>query len=64
MVDVLGEDLQCKNMEESLKSCLLANAPLLYRTACRAPFYVLKYAMTLDGQYREKLLQVVGMHHG
>ncbi|KAL8544694.1 hypothetical protein ACS0TY_005067 [Phlomoides rotata] len=50
LVDVLGEDLQCKTMEESLKSCLLANAPLLYRTACRVPFSVLKYAMTLDGK--------------
>lgn len=50
LVDVLGEDLQCKTMEESLKSCLLVNAPLLYRAACRVPFSVLKYAMTLDGK--------------
>ncbi|KAK6156465.1 hypothetical protein DH2020_010713 [Rehmannia glutinosa] len=50
LVDVLGEDLQCKTMEEGLKSCLLVNAPLLYRAACRVPFSVLKYAMTLDGK--------------
>ncbi|XP_042033912.1 riboflavin biosynthesis protein PYRR, chloroplastic-like [Salvia splendens] len=50
LVDVLGEDLQCKAMEESLKSCLLVNAPLLYRAACQVPFSVLKYAMTLDGK--------------
>ncbi|PIN01833.1 hypothetical protein CDL12_25656 [Handroanthus impetiginosus] len=50
LVDVLGEDLQCKTIEEGLKSCLLVNAPLLYRAACRVPFSVLKYAMTLDGK--------------
>ncbi|KAG6409451.1 hypothetical protein SASPL_127490 [Salvia splendens] len=50
LVDVLGEDLQCKAMEESLKSCLLVNAPLLYRAASQVPFSVLKYAMTLDGK--------------
>lgn len=50
LVDVLGEDLQCKSIEESLKSCLLVNAPLIYRAACRVPFSVLKYAMTLDGK--------------
>lgn len=27
------------------------NAPLLYRAASQVPFSVLKYAMTLDGQY-------------
>ncbi|XP_051120157.1 riboflavin biosynthesis protein PYRR, chloroplastic [Andrographis paniculata] len=50
MVDVLGEDLQCKSIEDALKSCLLVNAPLLYRAACQVPFSVLKYAMTLDGK--------------
>ncbi|KAL2227879.1 UNVERIFIED_CONTAM: Riboflavin biosynthesis protein PYRR, chloroplastic [Sesamum indicum] len=50
LVDVLGEDLQCKTVEEGLKSCLLVNAPLLYRASCRVPFSVLKYAMTLDGK--------------
>ncbi|KAA8536651.1 hypothetical protein F0562_029129 [Nyssa sinensis] len=49
-VDVLGEDLQSKIIEEALKSCLLVNAPLLYRAASRVPFSVLKYAMTLDGK--------------
>ncbi|PSR92801.1 Riboflavin biosynthesis intermediates N-glycosidase [Actinidia chinensis var. chinensis] len=49
-VDVLGEDLQSKATEEALKSCLLVNAPLLYRAASRVPFSVLKYAMTLDGK--------------
>ncbi|OVA14785.1 CMP/dCMP deaminase [Macleaya cordata] len=49
-VDVLGEDLQSKFIEEALKSCFLVNAPLLYRAASRAPFSVLKYAMTLDGK--------------
>ncbi|GFZ14388.1 cytidine/deoxycytidylate deaminase family protein [Actinidia rufa] len=49
-VDVLGEDLQSKAIEEALKSCLLVNAPLLYRAASRVPFSVLKYAMTLDGK--------------
>ncbi|KAK3028787.1 hypothetical protein RJ639_039053 [Escallonia herrerae] len=37
-------------MEEALKSCLLVNAPLLYRSAFRVPYSVLKYAMTLDGK--------------
>ncbi|XAR65785.1 hypothetical protein NMG60_11011729 [Bertholletia excelsa] len=50
VVDVLGEDLQSKTIEEALKSCLLVNAPLLYRAASRFPFSVLKYAMTLDGK--------------
>ncbi|KAK4433051.1 Riboflavin biosynthesis protein PYRR, chloroplastic [Sesamum alatum] len=50
LVDVLGEDLQCKTVEEGLKSCLLVNAPLLYRASCQVPFSVLKYAMTLDGK--------------
>ncbi|XP_075495622.1 riboflavin biosynthesis protein PYRR, chloroplastic isoform X2 [Primulina tabacum] len=50
LVDVLGEDLQCKTIEEAVESCLLVNAPLLYRTACGVPFSVLKYAMTLDGK--------------
>ncbi|KAL3838545.1 hypothetical protein ACJIZ3_023136 [Penstemon smallii] len=50
VVDVLGEDLHCKTVEEALKSCHLVNAPLLYRAAYRVPFSVLKYAMTLDGK--------------
>lgn len=49
-VDVLGENLQSKTIEEALKSCLLVNAPLLYRAASRVPYSVLKYAMTLDGK--------------
>lgn len=49
-VDVVGEDLQSKVYEEAQKSCLLVNAPLLYRAACHVPFSVLKYAMTLDGK--------------
>ncbi|XP_052184304.1 riboflavin biosynthesis protein PYRR, chloroplastic [Diospyros lotus] len=49
-VDVLGEDLKSETIEEALNSCLLVNAPLLYRAACRVPFSVLKYAMTLDGK--------------
>ncbi|XP_059076763.1 riboflavin biosynthesis protein PYRR, chloroplastic isoform X2 [Cryptomeria japonica] len=49
-VDVLGEDLQNKNIQEALRACQLVNAPLLYREACRMPFSVLKYAMTLDGK--------------
>ncbi|KAF5745881.1 riboflavin biosynthesis protein PYRR chloroplastic-like [Tripterygium wilfordii] len=49
-VDVLGEDLQSKVIEEARKSCLLVNAPLIYRAASRVPFSVLKYAMTLDGK--------------
>ncbi|KAF9601279.1 hypothetical protein IFM89_018389 [Coptis chinensis] len=49
-VDVAGEDLQSKAIQEALKSCFLVNAPLLYRAASRVPFSVLKYAMTLDGK--------------
>ncbi|KAG5549695.1 hypothetical protein RHGRI_014857 [Rhododendron griersonianum] len=49
-VDVLGEDLQSKTIEGAMKSCLLVNAPLLYRAASRVPFSSLKYAMTLDGK--------------
>ncbi|XP_008775896.2 riboflavin biosynthesis protein PYRR, chloroplastic [Phoenix dactylifera] len=49
-VDVVGEDLNGKVFEEALKSCLVVNAPLLYRTACHVPFSILKYAMTLDGK--------------
>ncbi|XP_057963282.1 riboflavin biosynthesis protein PYRR, chloroplastic [Malania oleifera] len=49
-VDVLGEDLKSKTIEEALKSCLLVNAPLIYRAASQVPFSVLKYAMTLDGK--------------
>lgn len=49
-VDVLGEDLQSSSVEEALKSCLLVNAPLLYRAASQVPFSILKYAMTLDGK--------------
>lgn len=49
-VDVLGEELQSKIIEEALKDCLIVNAPLLYRAAFHVPFSVLKYAMTLDGK--------------
>ncbi|GMN26089.1 hypothetical protein TIFTF001_001174 [Ficus carica] len=49
-VDVLGEDLKSKIIEEARKSCLLVNAPLICRAASRVPFSVLKYAMTLDGK--------------
>ncbi|PIA43410.1 hypothetical protein AQUCO_01900060v1 [Aquilegia coerulea] len=49
-VDVLGEELQSKSIQEALKSCFVVNAPLLYRAASRVPFSVLKYAMTLDGK--------------
>ncbi|KAK0591791.1 hypothetical protein LWI29_008121 [Acer saccharum] len=49
-VDVLGEDLQSKVMEEARKSCLIVNAPLIHRACSRVPFSVLKYAMTLDGK--------------
>ncbi|KAK3157954.1 hypothetical protein QOZ80_2AG0130780 [Eleusine coracana subsp. coracana] len=49
-VDVVGEDLQSKTFEEALKSCLVVNAPLLYRAAFHVPFSVLKYAMTADGK--------------
>lgn len=49
-VNVLGENLQGRSIEESLKACQLVNASLLYREAYRIPFSVLKYAMTLDGK--------------
>lgn len=49
-VDVIGENLHGKNLEEARKSCLIVNAPLLYGAACHVPFSVLKYAMTLDGK--------------
>lgn len=49
-VDVVAEDLNNKIYEEALKSCLVVNAPLLFRSAFRVPFSVLKYAMTLDGK--------------
>ncbi|KAL6634345.1 hypothetical protein ACP70R_027016 [Stipagrostis hirtigluma subsp. patula] len=49
-VDVVGEDLQSKIFQEALKSCLVVNAPLLYRAAFRVPYSVLKYAMTADGK--------------
>ncbi|KAM0831925.1 hypothetical protein ACQ4PT_065207 [Festuca glaucescens] len=49
-VDVVGEDLQSKLFEEALTSCLIVNAPLLYRAAYHVPFSVLKYAMTADGK--------------
>ncbi|KAI7731172.1 hypothetical protein M8C21_012225 [Ambrosia artemisiifolia] len=40
-VDVLGEDIRSISIEDTLKSCLVVNAPLLYRSACRVPFSVL-----------------------
>ncbi|XP_048133924.1 riboflavin biosynthesis protein PYRR, chloroplastic isoform X2 [Rhodamnia argentea] len=49
-VDVFGEDLQSKIIEEAQKACRIVNAPLVYRSASRVPFSVLKYAMTLDGK--------------
>ncbi|PON55212.1 Riboflavin biosynthesis protein RibD [Trema orientale] len=49
-VDVLGEDLKSKIIENARKSCLLVNAPLICRAASQVPFSVLKYAMTLDGK--------------
>ncbi|KAF7817738.1 riboflavin biosynthesis protein PYRR, chloroplastic isoform X1 [Senna tora] len=49
-VDVLGEDLRSKLIEEARKACLLVNAPLIFRAASQLPFSVLKYAMTLDGK--------------
>ncbi|XP_010523560.1 PREDICTED: riboflavin biosynthesis protein PYRR, chloroplastic isoform X3 [Tarenaya hassleriana] len=49
-VNVLGEDLQSKVLEDARKSCLLVNAPLIHRACSRVPFSVLKYAMTLDGK--------------
>ncbi|GMI94186.1 pyrimidine reductase, PHOTOSENSITIVE 1 [Hibiscus trionum] len=50
LVDVLGEDMQSKLVEEARKACLLVNLPLIYRAASHVPFSVLKYAMTLDGK--------------
>ncbi|KAI6682619.1 hypothetical protein NL676_036500 [Syzygium grande] len=49
-VDVFGEDLQSKIIEEAQKACRIVNAPLVYRAASQVPFSVLKYAMTLDGK--------------
>ncbi|KAK9138624.1 hypothetical protein Sjap_009218 [Stephania japonica] len=49
-VDVLGENLKSKVIEDALKSCYAVNAPLLFRAASRVPFSILKYAMTLDGK--------------
>ncbi|MBA0852806.1 hypothetical protein Goshw_010016 [Gossypium schwendimanii] len=49
-VDVLGEDMQSKLVEEARKACLLVNLPFVHRAASRVPFSVLKYAMTLDGK--------------
>ncbi|KAJ1443570.1 YbiA-like superfamily [Sesbania bispinosa] len=49
-VDLLGEDLTSKLIEDAQKECLLVNAPLICRAASRVPFSVLKYAMTLDGK--------------
>ncbi|GLT56318.1 hypothetical protein SLA2020_293660 [Shorea laevis] len=49
-VEVLGEDMQSKIVEEARKSCLLVNLPLIHRATSRVPFSVLKYAMTLDGK--------------
>ncbi|KAK9141133.1 hypothetical protein Scep_010814 [Stephania cephalantha] len=49
-VDVLGENLKSKVIEDALKSCYAVNAPLLFRASSRVPFSVLKYAMTLDGK--------------
>ncbi|KAJ1279089.1 hypothetical protein BS78_04G128800 [Paspalum vaginatum] len=49
-VDVVGEDLQSKLFKGALKSCLMVNAPLLYRAAFHVPFSILKYAMTADGK--------------
>ncbi|XP_024626911.1 riboflavin biosynthesis protein PYRR, chloroplastic isoform X2 [Medicago truncatula] len=49
-VDLLGEDLTSKIIEDAQKECLLVNAPLICRASSRVPFSVLKYAMTLDGK--------------
>ncbi|KAG0491117.1 hypothetical protein HPP92_007980 [Vanilla planifolia] len=49
-VEVVGEELSSKKLEKALNSCLVVNAPLLYRAAFHVPFSVLKYAMTLDGK--------------
>ncbi|KAI3496323.1 hypothetical protein L1887_38680 [Cichorium endivia] len=56
---VLGEDLRSITFEDALKSCLVVNASLLYRSASRVPFSVPKYAMTLDGEYHllQKMLR-------
>ncbi|GJV31629.1 hypothetical protein Tco_1392029 [Tanacetum coccineum] len=37
-------------IKDALNSCLVVNAPSLYRSASRVPFSVLKYAMTVDGK--------------
>ncbi|XP_030535737.1 riboflavin biosynthesis protein PYRR, chloroplastic isoform X3 [Rhodamnia argentea] len=37
-------------VQEAQKACRIVNAPLVYRSASRVPFSVLKYAMTLDGK--------------
>ena len=42
-------------LQEALKSCLLVNAPLLFRAANRLPFSVLKYAMAHDGEKMQLL---------
>ncbi|KAH0922343.1 hypothetical protein HID58_022361 [Brassica napus] len=49
-VNVLGEDVQSKVLEDARKCCLLVNAPLIHRACSRVPFSLLKYAMTLDGK--------------
>ncbi|CAL1382963.1 unnamed protein product [Linum trigynum] len=49
-VDVLGEDLQSKIIEEARKSCLVVNTPLIYRATSQVPFSFLKYAITADGK--------------
>ncbi|KAG0489309.1 hypothetical protein HPP92_008120 [Vanilla planifolia] len=50
-VEVVGEELSSKKLEKALNSCLVVNAPLLYRAAFHVPFSVLKYAMTLDASF-------------
>ncbi|KAA0038249.1 hypothetical protein IC582_003602 [Cucumis melo] len=50
LVDVLGEELKSRAVEEARKACLLVNAPLICKASSRVPFSVLKYAMTLDGK--------------
>ncbi|MBA0797128.1 hypothetical protein Gohar_007850, partial [Gossypium harknessii] len=64
-VDVLGEDMQSKLVEEAQKACLLVNLPFVHRAASRVPFSVLKYAMTLDavkymGHFRQCFLDGIG----
>ncbi|CAI8613276.1 unnamed protein product [Vicia faba] len=49
-VDLLGEDLTSKLIEDAQKECLLVNAPLICRAHLHVPFSVLNYAMTLDGK--------------